>query len=149
MNLEFLPTEHSDSDKQGPAVCKCIKFLSNSLLCMLWRYNGKDSINWLWFGSSWNVRLAYRIHCSWCTTHTNFLTNENLGLLYKINKTQLKVCVSAIQTLTAFIKSSSTPKALKWTPRKTNIWKWCKLFLSSGTVFQEVTNEIGSGFCRI
>jgi len=41
------------------------------------RYNGKDSINWVWFGSFWNIRLAYRIglHYSWWTTHTTFLTN--------------------------------------------------------------------------
>ena len=48
LNTEYMPSEHSDSDEQDPAACK---FLSNSLLCMLWRYNGKGSINWLWFGS--------------------------------------------------------------------------------------------------
>ena len=91
------------------------------------------------------------VHYSWWTTHTTVLTNKNLGTLYKkLNKTYLiKLCLSAIQTVIAFITCSSTPKALKWTPRKTNIWKWCKLFLSSGTVFREVTKEKGSGLCRI
>ena len=92
-------SEHSDSEEEDHAVCK---FLSNSLLCMLWTYNGKDSINWFWFGSFWNVRLAYKVHYSWWTTHT---TSDQ--------------------------------------------WKWCKLFLPCGTLFQEVTKEKGSGFCRI
>jgi len=52
--------------------CKCSKFLSNSLLYMLWRYNGKESINWLWFGSFCNVGLEYRLHYSWWTTHTTY-----------------------------------------------------------------------------
>jgi len=70
-------------------------------------------------------------------------------IIQKVNKTQLKLGVCAIQTLTASIKCSSTPKSVKWNPRKTNIWKWHKLFLSSGTVFQEVTKERSSSFCRI
>ena len=52
--------------------CKCSKFLSNSLLYMLGRYNGKESINWLWFGSFCNVRLEYRLYYSWQTTHTTY-----------------------------------------------------------------------------
>jgi len=147
LNIECMLSEHSDNDKQDPTVRK---FLLNSLSCMLLRYNGKEIINWLWFGSFWNIRLAYRIHHSWWTTHTTVLTNKNLGSLYKkVNQTHPKLCLSTIQTVTAFITCSSTPKALKWTPIKTNIWKWCKLFLSSGTVFREVTKEKGSGFCRI
>jgi len=39
LNIERMPSDHSDSNEQDPAVCK---FLSNSLLCMLWRYNGSD-----------------------------------------------------------------------------------------------------------
>ena len=39
-------------------------------------------------------------------------------IIQRVNKIQLKLCLSAIQTLTAFITCSSTPKALKWTPRK-------------------------------
>jgi len=70
-------------------------------------------------------------------------------MIQKVNKTQLKLDVSALQTLTAFIKCSSTPKAVKWTPRKTNTWKWHKLLLSFETVFQEVTKDKGSIFCRI
>jgi hypothetical protein len=61
INIGHMPCEHSDSDKQDTAVCKWCKFLSNSFLCMLWRYNGKESIKWVWFGSFWNVGLAYRI----------------------------------------------------------------------------------------
>jgi len=128
-------------------VMKCSKFLSNSLLCMLLRYNGKESINWLWFGSCWNVRLAYK-YITAGEQHCFFDKWKFRLIIQTIYKTQLKLCISVIQTLTAFITCSSTPKAVKWTPRKTNIWKWCKLFLSSGTVFQEVTKEKGSGFCR-
>jgi len=46
---------------------------THSLLWMLLSYNSKESINCLWFGSFWNVRLAYRIHYSWWTIHTTFL----------------------------------------------------------------------------
>ena len=38
--------------------------------------------------------------------------------MQKLNKTQLKLCVSTIQTLTASITCPSTPKAVKGTPQK-------------------------------
>ena len=42
-----------------------------------------------------------------------------------------------------------SPETSARNTHSTNIWKLCKLFLSSRTVFQEVTKEKGSGFCRI
>jgi len=49
-------------------------------------------------------------------------------IIQKLNKTQLKLCVSAIQTLTAFITCSSTPKAVKWTPQKNKHMKMVQTF---------------------
>jgi len=123
--------------------------LSNSLLYTLWRYNGKDSTDWLWFGSFWNVRLAYRIHYSWWTTHTTFLTNENLGSLYikeiKHNSNfvsmQYKHC---IHNMFKYTKSSEV------NAQKNKHMKMMQtFFLSSGTMFQEVPKRKGSFFCRI
>ena len=63
-------------------------------------YNGKDSINWLWFGSFWNVRLTYRVHYSWWTGRITVLTDDKFRLIIQeVNKTQLKLGVSAIHLL--------------------------------------------------
>ena len=115
----------------GPAVCQCSNFLSNSLLCMLWRYNGKESITWLWFGSFWTVRLGYRIHYSWWTTHTLF-DQWKFWLIQKVNETTQTLCLCDTNIY-------CIQKAVNWTPTKTNMKMVQTLSLSSGTLFQEVT----------
>ena len=124
LNIECMLSEHSDSAEEDHAVCK---FLSNSLLCMLWRYNGKDSINWFWFGSFWNVTLAYKIHYSWWTTHTTS-DQWKFTIIQKVNKTQLKLCLSVIQTLTAFKTCSKYTKSSEVNPQKTKQMKMMQTF---------------------
>ena len=96
---------------------------------MLRRYNGKESITWLWFGSFWNVRLAHRMHYSWGTTRATFDQWKYRLIIQKENKITQTLCLCDTNTY-CIHNMLSTPKAVKWTPRKTNIWKWCKLFLS-------------------
>jgi len=149
MNIKCMPSERSESNKQNPALCKCSNFLSNSLLCILRRYNGKESIIWLWSESFWNVRLPYRIHYSWQTTHTTFDQWKFRIIIQKENKTTQTLCLCDTNTYCGH-NMLSTPKAVKWTYHKNKHVKMVQTFsLSSGTVFQEVTQEKGSGFCRM
>jgi hypothetical protein len=87
-----MPCEHSDCDEQDTALCKC----------------SKDSI--------WRF-----LKCQACIQNTLQLVNNSYCffdqqkfklIIQNINKKQLKLCVSVIQTLTAFITYSSKPKAV-------------------------------------
>ncbi len=69
----------------------------------------------------------YIIQCQACIQNTLQLENNSHHffdqwkfrlIIQKVNKIQLKICVSAIETLFAFITCSSTPKAVKGTPQK-------------------------------
>ena len=48
--------------------------------------------------------------------------------MQKVNKTQLKLCVCAIQTLTAFITCSNTPKAVRGRPQRKKQMKMVQIF---------------------